>query len=67
MSLKIERKRCSLSIEDLSRMANVPVRTLQAYECGQRDLRKASFDVVNRIRVALHTSFSYLLDDSSLK
>lgn len=67
MSLKSERKRCCCSIDDLSYMTRIPVRTLQAYECGQRELRKASFDTVNKIRVALHTSFARLLDDSSLK
>lgn len=51
--IKEERKRCNLTQEMLSYLSGVPVKTIQAYEYGQRDIRKMSVDTFIKLCNAL--------------
>ena len=55
LSVDIVRKRRALGIsqKELADMSGVKLRTLQKYETGEKDIRKASYETVERIKKSL--------------
>ena len=53
-SLKMMRLRCRMSQSQLARAADIPVRTLQQYEQGQKDIRKAQTAYIIRLARVLN-------------
>ena len=51
--LKIMRKHCGLTQEELARESGVSLNTIRAYERKSKDLNKAQFDIVMRLAKAL--------------
>ena len=63
--IRLQRKRSSITQEDLSRLAGVSLKTIQRWENGERSPRA---DEMNRLAEALKVSPGYFLDgaDDSL-
>ena len=62
--LQEKRKEAGLSQSQLANKAGVPVRTLQHWENGDRDLRKAAVETVLALAEALGCSLYYIIIDS---
>jgi len=60
--LQTYRKRLGLSQQELAARANVNLRTLQEYEVGRKDLRRAAVETVLSLAGALGCSPSELID-----
>ena len=56
LALKRIREQAGMSQRQLADASGVPVRTIQQYEQGQKDIRKAAFDTVWRLSRSLHCS-----------
>ena len=61
-SLKERRERIGLSQNDLSLLADVPVRTIRAYEQNKLDIKKAQADTVLALAKALRCTVDYLIN-----
>lgn len=59
--LKERRETIGLSQNDLSLLADVPVRTIRAYEQNKLDIKKAQADTVVELARALSCSVDYLI------
>lgn len=59
--LKERREAIGLSQSDLSLLADVPVRTIRAYEQNKLDIKKAQADTVVELARALSCSVDYLI------
>ena len=57
--IRLQRKRSSITQEDLSRLAGVSLKTIQRWENGERSPRA---DEMNRLAEALKVSPGYFLD-----
>lgn len=62
LRLQTYRKRLGLSQKELAARANVNLRTLQEYEVGRKDLRRAAAETVLSLSGALWCSPSELID-----
>ena len=60
--LKKIRVQQGLSQSLLSKKANVSLRALQAYEQGDRDIKKAQAETVYKLAQALHCTIEELID-----
>ncbi len=54
LGLKRRRELAGLSQRGLAEASGVPLRTIQQYEQGQKDIRRAAFETVCRMAAALH-------------
>ena len=64
--LRQRRDACGMSQSDLARDAGVPLRQIQLFEQGQRDINKTSAATLFRLSKALHCRMEDLLERSSL-
>ena len=60
--LKIARKHCGLTQEELAHKSGVSLHTIRAYERKGKDINKAQFDIVLRLAKALKCDITELLD-----
>ena len=60
--LKIIRKHCGLTQEELANESGVSLNTIKAYERKSKDLNKAQFDIVTRLAKALKCDISELIN-----
>lgn len=60
--LKLVRKRCGITQEDLSELSGVSLNTIRAYERKAKDINKAQADIVVRLAGALKCDVSDILD-----
>ena len=56
--LKIIRKHCGLTQEELANESGVSLNTIKAYERKSKDLNKAQFDIITRLAKALKCDIS---------
>lgn len=64
--LRQRRDTCGMSQSDLARDADVPLRQIQLFEQGQRDINKTSAVTLFKLSKALHCRMEDLLEHSSL-
>lgn len=64
--LRQRRDTCGMSQSDLARDADVPLRQIQLFEQGQRDINKTSAVTLFKLSKALHCKMEDLLERSSL-
>ena len=64
--LRKRRDTCGISQSDLARDADVPLRQIQLFEQGQRDINKTSAVTLFKLSKALHCKMEDLLERSSL-
>jgi transcriptional regulator with XRE-family HTH domain len=55
------RKKAGLSQSQLAYLSGVKIRTIQNYESGYRDIRKACYDILTRLSTALNCSIDDLV------
>ena len=60
--LRMQRNRCGLSQSQLSESSGVPLRQIQLFEQGQRDINRTSADTLYRLSKALHCRMENLLE-----
>ena len=60
--LKTARKHCGITQEALADLSGVSVNTIKAYECRNKDLNKAQFDIVMKLAKALRCDVAELLN-----
>lgn len=60
--LKLVRKRCGITQEELSKLSGVSLNTIRAYERKAKDIGKAQADIVMRLSGALKCYVSDILD-----
>ena len=60
--LKSARRRCGLTQEALAANSGVALNTIKAYECKNKDLNKARFDIVMRLVKTLNCEASDILE-----
>lgn len=60
--LKLVRKRCGITQEELSDLSGVSLNTIRAYERKAKDINKAQADIVVRLAGALKCDMSDMLD-----
>ena len=65
-NLEIARKYAKMSRSELSKISGVPVRTIEQYEQGYKDINKANVSYVMSMAKALNTNVSNLLEISNL-
>lgn len=61
-NLKIYRRNLNISQKELSEMTNIPIRTLQQYEQGQKNINNAKAEYVLALSKALNCSPNDLLE-----
>ena len=59
--LKLVRKRCNITQEELSQMSNVSLNTIRAYERKAKNINKAQADIIMRLAEALKCNASDIL------
>lgn len=64
--LRQRRDSCGMSQSDLARDADVPLRQIQLFEQGQRDINKTSAVTLYKLSKALHCKMEDLLERNSL-
>lgn len=62
MGLQSARKEKGLSIQDLATIAGLSKRTLEAYESGARDIKKASYQALKALSEALSVPIESLVE-----
>ena len=63
MSLQSERRKRKISTEDIAYLTGVSRRTIEAYESGARDIRKASYESLVRISKVLNIPVEELVKE----
>lgn len=63
MSLQSERKKRKISTDDIAHLTGISRRTIEAYENGQRDIRKASYESLAKIAKVLGISIQEMLEE----
>lgn len=63
MSLKTERKKQKLSTLDLSAKTGISKRTIEAYESGARNIKKASYESLSKLSKVLRVSIEKLIEE----
>lgn len=61
-NLKMTRKRCGITQEELSELSGISINTIRAYERRAKDIGKAQVDIVVRLAKALKSEISDILD-----
>ena len=67
MTLKDQRNKKGLSQSELAAVSGIPLRTIQQYECGQRNIDHAKLDSLCTLALSLHCSIYDILNDDQLK
>ncbi len=62
--LRVRRDNCGLSQSELAKEADVPLRQIQLFEQGQRDINKTSAITLYKLSKALHCQMEDLLEPS---
>lgn len=62
MSLKSERQKRKITTQDIADHTGISRRTIEAYENGQRDIRKASYDSLAKIAKFLGVPIERLIE-----
>ena len=63
MSLQSERKKRKISTSDIAYFTGVSRRTLEAYESGARDIKKASYETLAKIASVLNVPIEKLVEE----
>ena len=63
MSLQSERKKRKISTDDIAYLTGVSRRTIEAYESGARDIKKASYDSLSKIAKVLNVPIEKLVEE----
>lgn len=63
MGLQSERKKRSISTDDIAYLTGVSRRTIEAYESGARDIRKASYETLEKIAKAIRVPIEKLFEE----
>lgn len=63
MSLKSERKKRKISTDDIAQLTGVSRRTIEAYESGARDIKKASYETLAKISTMLNVPIEKLVEE----
>ncbi|MBD8948137.1 MAG: XRE family transcriptional regulator [Clostridiales bacterium] len=66
MKLQETRKKEGLSQSELAKAANVPVRMIQEYEQGRKDIDGASLNRLCDLAAALHVKIYEILENEEL-
>lgn len=61
MNLAELRQAKGLSQSQLAKLADVNIRNIQAYEIGARDIKKATFTIINKLCKALNCKFEDII------
>lgn len=64
--LKQMRMKSGLSQAQLSKAAGVPLRTIQMYECGQRNIDNACLDILCKLASTIGCTLFDILEDDAL-
>lgn len=62
MSLQSERKKRKISTADIAYLTGVSRRTIEAYESGARDIKKASYETLDKIANLLNVPIEKLVE-----
>lgn len=65
--LKEIRKKQKITQKELSKLSNVPLRTLQGYEQGEKNIDNAKFETLIKLSIVLDCGILELLNDEELK
>lgn len=65
MSLQSERKKRKISTDDIANLTGISRRTIEAYESGARDIKKASYESLSKISKVLHVPIEKLVEEES--
>ena len=52
--LKIRREECGITQEELAEKSGVSVNTIRAYECNNKDINKAKYEILHALATALN-------------
>lgn len=63
MGLQSERKKRSISTDDIAYLTGVSRRTIEAYESGARDIRKASYETLEKIAKVIGVPIEKLFEE----
>lgn len=63
MSLQSERKKRKISTEEIANLTGISRRTLEAYESGARDIKKASYESLSKISRVLKVPIEKLFEE----
>jgi transcriptional regulator with XRE-family HTH domain len=63
MSLQSERKKRHITTDDIAYHTGISRRTIEAYESGQRDIRKASYDSLAKIAKFIGVPIEKLIEE----
>lgn len=63
MSLQSERKKRKISTYDIAHLTGVSRRTIEAYESGTRDIRKASYETLEKIAKVIGVPIEKLFEE----
>lgn len=63
MSLQSERKKRKMSTDDIAHLTGVSRRTIEAYESGSRDVRKASYETLEKIAKVIGVPIKKLFEE----
>ena len=63
MSLQSERRKRKISTEDIAYITGVSKRTIEAYESGARDIRKASYEALSKISEVIGVPVEKLVEE----
>lgn len=67
MTLQDMRKKAGLSQSELAAVSNIKLRTIQQFECGQRNINNAKLDTLCTLSLAMNCTIYDLLEDEQLK
>ena len=63
MGLQSERKKRKISTDDIAHLTGVSRRTIEAYESGARDIRKASYETLEKIAKVIEVPIEKLFEE----
>lgn len=63
MSLQSERKKLKISTEEIANLTGISRRTIEAYESGARDIKKASFESLSKISRVLNVPIEKIIEE----
>lgn len=63
MSLQSERQARKISTTDLAYLTGISRRTIEAYESGARDIKKASYESLSKISRVLNVPIEKLVEE----
>ena len=67
MTLQDMRKKAGLSQSELAAVSKIKLRTIQQFECGQRNINNAKLDTLCTLSLAMNCTIYDLLEDEQLK